>query len=104
MTPLPIAILPRMTDGRDDIELVKVFETSDRLLVSLVGGMLDEAGIDWITSGEGTQNLIGWSSLVNHSRSWTGKPLVRGVEFFVRKDDVPSAREILESLADDESR
>jgi len=56
--------------------------------------LLANAGIDYMTKGEGIQDLFGWG------RFGTNLNYVIGpVEFYVREDDAAEAEAIAESLA-----
>ena len=74
---------------------MKVFATGDPALVALGKSVLKSAGIEFMVSGEGIQNLFGIGAL-----SVSGfNPITGPVEFLVAAEDADDARRLLEDLA-----
>lgn len=81
--------------GEPDLKLIKVLETGNPALIGVIESLLDDAEIDFLTKGAGLQDLIGGG------RIGTGFNTVVGpVEFWVREDQGPAARELLHDLTD----
>jgi len=69
------------------------FQAADPAVIPVVISLLNDAGIQFFTSAENTQDLIGGGRL-------GGQNLVTGpVQFFVRKQDLAAAHEVLDSVA-----
>lgn len=66
-----------------NLELVPIFRTGDAGVTALAKSLLEGEGIEYLTRGDGLQNLY----------------VVGPVEFVVRKDDAPRARTLLRDLA-----
>ena len=77
-----------------EIALVKVYETGNAALVPVFESLLANAGIDFMTKGEGLQDLFGWGRFGTNFNYVVGP-----VEFYVREDDAAEAEAIAESLA-----
>ena len=76
-----------------DVALVKVYETGNAAIVPVFESLLADAGLEFMTKGEGIQDLFGWG------RFGTNLNYVIGpVEFYVREDDADEAGEIARSL------
>jgi len=76
-----------------DVELVKIYETGNAAVIPVFKSLLDDAGIDYMTRGEGIQDLFGWG------RFGTNLNYVIGpVQFYVRADAADEARQLAESL------
>jgi hypothetical protein len=79
-----------------EVELVKVYETGNAALIPVFESLLNDAAIEFMTKGEGIQDMFGWG------RFGTNLNYVIGpVEFYVRGDDADEARMIGDSLATD---
>jgi len=73
--------------------LVTVFESSDITLFALAKAELDQAGIRYITQGEGLQDLFGMGRIGTGFNFITGPPRIR-----VTADNAERARRILTAL------
>jgi hypothetical protein len=78
---------------RPDLKLVTVFATGDPALVALAKSFLQSASIEFMTRGEGIQNLFGVGAVAGGFNPITGP-----VEFLVAADDADDARRLLEDL------
>jgi len=58
LVPAPIESKPSLHEPKT--ELVTVLETGDPALIDLAESLLDEAEIEFMTKGEGEQDLLGW--------------------------------------------
>jgi hypothetical protein len=77
-------------------ELIKVYESGNAALIPLFESLLDSAEIEYMTKGEGIQDLFGWG------RFGTNLNYVIGpVEFYVRAEDAEEATRIAESLGEE---
>jgi hypothetical protein len=86
-------IEPQPPAAPPEVTLVKVYETGNAAIVPLLESVFDDAGIEYMTKGEGIQELFGFG------RFGTGLNYVTGpVEFHVRKDDESAARRLIETL------
>lgn len=75
------------------LDIVTVFETGNPALLAVVKSILDGAEIQYIIKGEQLQNLFGMGIL------GTGfNPLVGPVQIQVRREDEPTARELLAEI------
>ena len=74
-------------------DLVTVFESSDVALLALAKAALDQAGIRYVTQGEGTQDLFGMGRLFSSYNLITGAPRIR-----VTTEDAERARQLLREL------
>ena len=70
-----------------DVELVKIYECGNAALVPLVESILADAGIEYMTKGEGLQDLFGWGRFGSNMNYVIGP-----VEFHVRADVADEAR------------
>jgi hypothetical protein len=73
--------------------LVTVFESGDVALFALAKAALDDAGIRYVTQGEGLQDLFGIGRLGTGYNVITGPPTIR-----VAPEAAERAREILAEL------
>jgi hypothetical protein len=76
-----------------DVELVKVYECGNAALVPLVESILADADIEYMTKGEGLQDLFGWGRFGSNMNYVIGP-----VEFYVRADAADEARTALEAI------
>ncbi|HEV7243069.1 MAG TPA: DUF2007 domain-containing protein [Thermoanaerobaculia bacterium] len=73
--------------GEPDVEIVKVFESTNAATLPLVESVLLDANIEFLTKGEGLQNLFeGSNSAIGPATIW------------VRKDDEAEARGLIDML------
>lgn len=79
---------------RPDLELVTVFVTGDPAVVALAKSFLQSADIEFMTRGEGIQNLFGIGNLGVGGFN----PITGPVEFLVAAEDADDARKLLEEL------
>jgi hypothetical protein len=79
--------------GEPDVKLVKVFETVNPVLITVVESLFDGAEIDFLTRSGDLQELISGARLATGINSAMGP-----VEFWVREDEELAARELLEEL------
>lgn len=52
---------------RDQLDLVTVLETSDTFALALAKSALEEAGIDYIVSGDDPKNRVGYPGILGNS-------------------------------------
>src|SRR5215831_12563370 len=77
----------------ESVDLVPVFETGNPALVPLAKSLLESAEIEYVTRGEGVQDLIGWG------RFPVGiNPAVGPVIFEVKRADAQDAVALLADL------
>jgi hypothetical protein len=76
-----------------ELILVKVFETGNAAIIPLFESLLGDAGIEYMSKGEGIQDLFGWGRLGTNLNYVIGP-----VEFYVREDAATEARAIAETL------
>jgi len=76
-----------------DLDLVTVLATGDPALIALAHSLLESAGVSFVTTGEGVQDLVGLG------RFGSGFNVAIGpVQFQVRAEDADEARELLADL------
>ncbi len=74
-------------------ELVTVFESDDRVAISLAKGMLEQAEIPYIVKNEGLQELFGYG------RMGTGyNPIVGAIQLQVDREYAEAARGLLNEI------
>ena len=84
---------PAPPDERPQIELLQVFEAGNPAIIPIVESLFDDAGIDYMTSAEGLQDLFGWGRF-----GGTYNFVIGPIRFFVRREDEEAARAILAEL------
>lgn len=84
---------PPPPDDRPQIELLEVFEGGNPAIIPVVESLFDDAGIDYMTSAEGLQDLFGWGRF-----GGTFNFAIGPIRFFVRREDEEEARAILDGL------
>jgi len=87
-----VAALPP-DDSDPAIALVKVYETGDAAVIPLVESLFGDANIEYMTKGEGIQDLFGLGRFGANFNNTIGP-----VEFFVRAEDVEEAKAIIATL------
>ena len=85
-----------VADTRPEIEIVKVFETGNPALISIVESLLEDADIEYSKSRENLQDLFGWGRLGGTYNYITGP-----VMFYVRADDEAEARGLIAPLLEE---
>jgi hypothetical protein len=80
-----------MTD--EHAEPVTVFQSSDPALIGVAESLLEEAGIEFFSKGEGIQDLFGAGRIGNVN------PIVGPVELQVAAEDADEARAALAELS-----
>lgn len=76
----------------EDIQLVKVFETSDPGLLAVIESIFNENNIDFLTKNENLQELFGGGRI-------GGMNYILGpVQVWVREEDESTAKEVLAKL------
>jgi len=80
-------------------DFVTIFETGDPALVALASSLLESAGIEFATKGEGLQDLFGLGRFPGGTNLVTG-PVV----FQVGPKDADKARSMLRDLQRGEQR
>jgi Putative prokaryotic signal transducing protein len=79
-----------------DIELVRVYSSSNPALIPFVESLLTEAGIEFMKKFDGVQDFFAAGRMLGINQ------IVGPVEFWVRSDDAAQAAELLAGV--DESR
>ena len=79
------------------LELVTAFESGNPALIALAKSLLDSAEIEFMTKGEGIQDLLGWGRFPR-SRNLVSGP----VTFQVRPEDAEEARSLLSEIQERE--
>ena len=87
-----IPLVKELPEGPVFVELVTIFESSERGIIALAKSILEDAGIKYFPKGEGLQDLFGFGRVGGYNI------LVGPVEIQVRKDDEEVAKEILGEL------
>jgi hypothetical protein len=90
---VPSAPSAEAGDGRNQIELVKVFEGGNPAVIPLVESLFEDAGIEYSTSSESLQELFALGRLGTGHNNAIG-PVI----FYVRQEDETEARAILATL------
>jgi hypothetical protein len=81
--------------GEPDVELVKVFSATNAAVLPLVESVLIDAEIEFMTKGEGLQDLFALGRFGLGSNNAIGP-----AEIWVRKDDEAEARALIVMLDD----
>jgi hypothetical protein len=84
-----------MADPDPNLELVPVFRASEESLIALAKSLLEAEGIEYLARGDGLQHLFGWGQFTSGFN-----PIVGPVEFVVRREDEPRARELFRDLTE----
>ncbi|HJQ40873.1 MAG TPA: DUF2007 domain-containing protein [Thermoanaerobaculia bacterium] len=84
-------------DERSNIELVKIYEGGNPALLAVIESVLDDAGIEYSTTSENLQDLIGGGRFGFGGFNY----LIGPVKFFVRAADESEARALLDQLKDE---
>ena len=80
-------------EGQPDVELVKVFASTNAAVLPLVESVLLDAEIEFMTRSEGLQDLFALGRFGTGSNNAIGP-----AEIWVRKDDEAEARALIEVL------
>ena len=78
-------------EEQPDLRLVKIYEGGNAAVLPLVGSLLRDAGIEFMTRGEALQDLFA----LGRFGTGGGSNVIGPVEFWVREEDEAAARELL---------
>lgn len=95
LVPLVAELPPVEEQGIPDLELVTVFDTEDPGILAMAKSILENAGIEFIDLGEGSQDFFGIGKLGGFM-SFAGPT---GLQ--VAKREAVRARQVLEELETD---